>query len=141
MSRPLRLRRMSSGRISRGGKPKKEWMVWPPTLTAASPVGASTTISSVIIPRRQVSSVDLPVPARPVTNRWPSLSRRKSWAARYSLVGSTPAGHDLAAVGAGAAMAAGSANEVVPVCARIVRRIIGEAVPSPHSSSMGRGLG
>ena len=78
MSRPLRLRRMSSGRISRGGKPKKEWMVWPPTLTAASPVGASTTISSVIIPRRLVSSVDLPVPARPVTNRWPSLSRRKS---------------------------------------------------------------
>ena len=46
MSRPLRLRRMSSGRMRRGGKPKKEWMVWPPTLTAASPVGASTTISS-----------------------------------------------------------------------------------------------
>jgi hypothetical protein len=45
ISRPLRLRRMSSGRTRRGGRPKNEWIVWPPTLTAASPVGASTTIS------------------------------------------------------------------------------------------------
>ena len=76
MRRPLRLRRMSSGRISRGGKPKKEWMVWPPTLTAASPVGARTTISSETRSLRQVSNVDLPVPARPVTNRWPGPSWR-----------------------------------------------------------------
>jgi hypothetical protein len=69
MSRPLRLRRMSSGRMSRGGKPKKEWMVWPPTLTAARPVGARITISSASSSLRQVSSVDLPVPARPVTNK------------------------------------------------------------------------
>ena len=45
------------------------------TLTAARPVGASTASSSGIISRSAVSSVDLPVPARPVTNKWPSPSR------------------------------------------------------------------
>ena len=81
MRPPLRLRRMSSERMRRGGNPKKEWIVWPPTFTAASPVGASTTASCVIMSRRQRSSVDLPVPARPVTNRWPSSLRAKSSAA------------------------------------------------------------
>ena len=99
MTRPLRLRRMSSGRIRRGGKPKKEWMVWPPTLTAARPVGATITISSATRSRRHLSSVDLPVPARPVTNRWPAPSRRNSWAARNSDVGSTPAGQLPGAAG------------------------------------------
>ena len=54
------------------------------------------------------SSVDLPVPARPVMNRCPLSSRRKCSAASYSAVGWTPAGHGrgrrptLPAAGAGA---------------------------------------
>src|SRR5262249_40148995 len=71
------------------GRPKNEWMVWPPTLTAASPVGATTTILASIRSLRHLRSVDLPVPARPVTNRCPLPSRRKSCAARNSSVGAT----------------------------------------------------
>ena len=95
MTPPLRERLMSSGRISRGGRPKKEWIVWPPTLTAASPVGASTATSSVMRSRSPRRSVDLPVPARPVTKRCPSRARRKSSAASYSAVGVVPAGQLL----------------------------------------------
>ena len=76
MMRALRLRRMSSLRTRRGGRPKNEWMVWPPTLTAASPVGATTTILSSRRSLTHLSSVDLPVPALPVTNRCPLPSRR-----------------------------------------------------------------
>ena len=93
MRRPLRLRPMSSERISRGGKPKNEWMVWPPTFTAARPVGASTTASCVIISRMAHRRVDFPVPARPVTKRCPSSCRAKSTAVWNSGGGVTPAGH------------------------------------------------
>ncbi len=98
MMRALRLRRRaSSRRMRRGGKPKNEWMVWPPTLIAASPVGATTTISPATSSRRPLRSVDLPVPARPVTNRWPLPSRRNRPAARNSSVGVTPEGQALPA--------------------------------------------
>src|SRR5262245_24277437 len=41
-------------------------MVWPWTLTAATPVGASTTRRFLVVVRKCCSSVDFPVPARPV---------------------------------------------------------------------------
>ena len=50
----------------RGGKLKKEWMVWPPTFTAARPVGARTIAFSSELKISWRSSVVLPVPARPV---------------------------------------------------------------------------
>ncbi len=99
MTAPLRLRRISSARMRRGGNPKNECSVCPPTLTAASPVGARTASSPGIKSRSARRSVDFPVPARPVTNRCPSPPRRKSTALAYSCVGVTPAGHGAAACG------------------------------------------
>jgi len=49
-----------------GLKPKNEWMVWPLILSAATPVGASATTFLAVMTRKYSSSVDLPVPARPV---------------------------------------------------------------------------
>ncbi len=71
MIEPLRLRLISPDWISFGGNPKNEWIVWPPAVTAASPVGATTTFGTVTMSRNARSRVDLPVPARPVTNKWP----------------------------------------------------------------------
>jgi hypothetical protein len=56
----------SSGLRVRGGILKNEWIVDPLTLIAASAVGA-TTAQFVIFSARNRISVDLPVPARPVT--------------------------------------------------------------------------
>jgi len=42
-------------------------MVWPPTLRAATPVGAAMAIRLLVASARWCSSVDFPVPALPVT--------------------------------------------------------------------------
>ena len=49
------------------GSRNSEWMVWPSTLRAATPVGAHTAICLRVFHARWFSTVDLPVPARPVT--------------------------------------------------------------------------
>jgi hypothetical protein len=59
------------------GSRNSEWMVCPPTLSAATPVGAQMTICLLVFQFKWLSSVDLPVPARPVTNtcsRVPSMA-------------------------------------------------------------------
>src|ERR687885_1569623 len=43
-------------------------MVWPCTWTAATPVGARTTMRLAVVARKYCNRVDLPVPARPVRN-------------------------------------------------------------------------
>ena len=57
---------MTFGGVMSGLKPKNEWMVWPLILRAATPVGASATTFLAVMTRKYSSSVDLPVPARPV---------------------------------------------------------------------------
>ena len=59
------------------GSRNSEWMVCPPTFSAATPVGAQITICLPVFQFRWFSSVDLPVPARPVTN---TCSRVRSMA-------------------------------------------------------------
>ena len=49
------------------GSRKSEWMVCPPTLRAATPVGAAITTCFEVFHDKWFRSVDLPVPARPVT--------------------------------------------------------------------------
>ena len=49
------------------GSRNSEWMVCPPTLSAATPVGAQIASVWLECHERYSSSVDLPVPARPVT--------------------------------------------------------------------------
>jgi hypothetical protein len=63
------------------GSRKSEWMVWPSTLSAATPVGAQTAICLLVCQARCCRSVDLPVPARPVTktcSRVSSMSRNSA---------------------------------------------------------------
>ena len=63
------------------GRRNSEWIVWPSTLSAATPVGAQTAICFDVFHARCCSSVDLPVPARPVTktcSRVSSMSRNSA---------------------------------------------------------------
>ena len=63
------------------GSRNSEWIVCPSTLSAATPVGAHTAICFDVFHARCCSSVDLPVPARPVTNtcsRVSSMSRNSA---------------------------------------------------------------
>ena len=62
------------------GRRNSEWIVCPSTFSAATPVGAHTAICFCVFQARCCSSVDLPVPARPVTNTCSRVSsiRRKS---------------------------------------------------------------
>ena len=63
------------------GRRNSEWMVCPPTLRAATPVGAAITICLLVCQDRWFSSVDLPVPARPVMKtfcRVPSMAANTS---------------------------------------------------------------
>ncbi len=46
------------------GSRNREWIVWPPTFSAATPVGAQITTCFSVFHDRWLSSVDLPVPAR-----------------------------------------------------------------------------
>ena len=48
---------------------KNEWIVWPPTLRAATPVGARTTIFFLEVSLNSLSRVDFPVPALPVMKK------------------------------------------------------------------------
>ena len=76
--RPLASLRTPSGVVS-GLKPKNEWTVWPRTLRAATPVGASTAMRLSVCSRQSSRSVDLPVPALPVMKTWrdvPSMVSR-----------------------------------------------------------------
>ena len=60
------------------GSRNSEWIVCPSTLSAATPVGAQIAICFDVFHARCFSSVDLPVPARPVTktcSRVSSMSR------------------------------------------------------------------
>ena len=66
------------------GSLNSEWMVWPPTFSAATPVGAAITIDFSVFHDRWLSSVDLPVPARPVTNTWSRVCSISSNTARCS---------------------------------------------------------
>ena len=52
---------------SLGGKLKNEWMVLPLMFNAATPVGAIIAIFFLRIALKYLTSVDLPVPATPVT--------------------------------------------------------------------------
>ncbi|GBE04374.1 hypothetical protein BMS3Abin09_01308 [bacterium BMS3Abin09] len=52
--------------VTSGLKLKKEWTVCPFTLTAATPVGASTAIFFLVVSLKYSRRVDLPVPALPV---------------------------------------------------------------------------
>ena len=56
----------SLGIIGLKGSLKKECRVWPPALTAAIPVGASTTNFFFVVEVRYLRNVDFPVPAFPV---------------------------------------------------------------------------
>ena len=58
---------MSWSAITPIGSRNSEWMVCPPTFSAATPVGAQMTSGFAVFHDRWLSSVDLPVPARPVT--------------------------------------------------------------------------
>ena len=49
------------------GSRNSEWIVCPSTFSAATPVGAQIAICFEVFQARCCSSVDLPVPARPVT--------------------------------------------------------------------------
>ena len=62
------------------GSRNSEWIVCPSTFSAATPVGAQTAICLSVFQARCCSSVDLPVPARPVTNTCSRVSsmRRNS---------------------------------------------------------------
>ena len=51
--------------ISPIGRRNSEWIVWPSTLSAATPVGAQTAICFDVFHARCCSSVDLPVPGAP----------------------------------------------------------------------------
>ena len=66
--------------ISPIGSRNSEWIVCPSTLSAATPVGAHTAICLSVFQARCCSSVDFPVPARPVTNTCSRVSsmRRNS---------------------------------------------------------------
>ena len=50
-----------------GLNPKNEWMVCPPTFTAATPVGAITAMRFFDVFLKWPNNVDFPVPALPVT--------------------------------------------------------------------------
>ena len=68
------------------GSWKKEWMVCPPALMAAMPVGASTIIRLGDRSRRFLRKVVLPVPAFPVRNRLAlvfSMISRAVWASWF----------------------------------------------------------
>ncbi len=56
--------------VTSGRNLKKECIVWPPTLRAATPVGARTTILLDVMSLKCSISVDFPVPALPVTKRF-----------------------------------------------------------------------
>src|SRR5512140_3362319 len=76
--RPLPSLRTASG-VTSGLKPKNEWIVWPRTLSAATPVGARTAMRLSVWPRQSSSRVDFPVPALPVMKTWwdvPSMMSR-----------------------------------------------------------------
>ena len=62
------------------GSRNSEWIVCPSTFSAATPVGAQTAICFCVFQARCCSSVDFPVPARPVTNTCSRVSsmRRNS---------------------------------------------------------------
>ena len=62
------LRRGSPGKYTEGGIWKNEWIVCPPALMAATPVGASTTIFFLFRSHRWRRKVVFPVPALPVRN-------------------------------------------------------------------------
>ena len=73
------------------GSRNSEWMVWPPTLSAATPVGAQITSCLEVFQERYSSSVDLPVPARPVTKM---CSRVVSIAAKTAACSGDSSGSD-----------------------------------------------
>jgi len=83
--------RISDSRIHVGGKLHNEWIVWPPTVIAAIPVGATTSADPSKVDLIHRMNVLLPVPAPPETKtiRLPELSR--SWTFEYSGRTSTPA--------------------------------------------------
>ena len=54
--------------MSPGLSMRKLWMVVPPTLMAATPVGARTAHGRSHRPRNSRRTVDFPVPASPVRN-------------------------------------------------------------------------
>src|SRR4030042_958640 len=62
----LRLLRILSFWIKRGGNLKKECIVWPPMFTAATPVGAKTATFFAVFFLKYLRRVDLPLPALPV---------------------------------------------------------------------------
>ena len=110
---PPEKRSTVAGKSTWGGKRKKEWMVCPPTCTAATPVGASTTALPRMRERMWRSKVDFPVPALPVTNRQrrPSSSHSTtSWnpsfhsRAESALADRTPPPVEPGASGAGEGM-------------------------------------
>ena len=87
-----RLARTFSG-VTSTPNPKNRWMVWPRTLRAATPVGARTTGVVRVFARKCSSSVDLPVPALPVTKRFrPPASMSSRARANSGLISIVPAG-------------------------------------------------
>ena len=61
-----------------------EWIVCPPTFSAATPVGAVMTMFFEVRAARWFRSVDLPVPARPVMKRWSRVFSMRSKSTRCS---------------------------------------------------------
>ena len=64
----VKLRSGSSGKIGRNGILKKECIVLPPALIAATPVGANTICFLFVWSHIYRKKVDFPVPAFPVRN-------------------------------------------------------------------------
>src|SRR3989338_6157229 len=76
--------RLTFFRVMSGPNLQNEWIVCPRTLTAATQVGANTAIFFLVWLRNQSSRVDLPVPARPVTNTLSVVSPMTRRASRAS---------------------------------------------------------
>ena len=68
----------SSGICGPNGSWKKEWMVWPPALMAATPVGATTAIRLAVLEGRLFRNVVFPVPALPVRKMCASVCSTSS---------------------------------------------------------------
>ena len=67
------------GRKGRSGKPNIEWMVTPPALMAAIPVGATTMCFFLVFLTNSFRKVVFPVPALPVKKilRWVCSTKLK----------------------------------------------------------------
>ena len=80
-----------------GWKRKKEWIVWPWTLIAATPVKAKTTTFFFVVARKCLRKWDFPVPALPVRKMFLSLFSSRLMISLFSLFKSKSSGASILA--------------------------------------------